>query len=404
MKKRIVVLMTIMMLIGLNSCKKKNNIETPNTVTPSTQEPSNSNESQEKGSMEDLIFKEMKKNNEIVGYKVCGLKNETLKEIILPRTYNNLPVISIEESAFSDCKNLTRITILNNETTIGKDAFNGCLIEYANIPTTAISSIPKSKLKEVVINSGESIESSAFSYCSSLMSVTISSSVKTIGSRAFDGCTKLDNVYYDGTIEDWCKISYSNVATNPMYYAKHFYLKKDSNWEEVTSIEIQNSIDVIGDYQFYGFNNVTSITIPNSVESIGDYAFSDCCNLKKIIIPDSVTSIGNWAFSNCETLETITIPNNVTSIGKFAFSDCDNLRSIEISNGVRSIEVAVFESCDSLDKVYYNGTKENWDSIKISSYNTKLTSATIYYYSEVMPMNEEYKYWHHDGSGNIAEW
>ena len=45
-----------------------------------------------------------------------------------------------------------------------------------------------------------------------------------------------------------------------------------------------------------------------------------------------------------------------------------------------------FYDCSSLDIVYYGGASQSeWADIEIGSYNSNLTSATRYYYSETEP-------------------
>ena len=52
----------------------------------------------------------------------------------------------------------------------------------------------------------------------------------------------------------------------------------------------------IGDSAFQGIENITEVNIPNTITSIGERAFNACYNLRKINIPNSVTSIGESAF------------------------------------------------------------------------------------------------------------
>jgi len=47
-----------------------------------------------------------------------------------------------------------------------------------------------------------------------LTSLTIPSSVKSIGSYASDGCSALTDIYYAGSAEDWAKISISGGNNN----------------------------------------------------------------------------------------------------------------------------------------------------------------------------------------------
>lgn len=101
-------------------------------------------------------------------------------------------------------------------------------------------------------------------------------------------------------------------------------------YNNLTSVNIPNSVTSIGNSAFYG-NNLTSINIPNSVTTIGDSAFGDNWNVASLTIPNSVTSIGPNAFSY-DGLTSITIPNSVTSIGSYAFGSNYSLTSANIPN------------------------------------------------------------------------
>ena len=52
---------------------------------------------------------------------------------------------------------------------------------------------------------------------------------------------------------------------------------------KLTSITIPNSVTSIGSYAFSGCSSLPSITIPDGVTSIGSYAFSGCSKLTSII-------------------------------------------------------------------------------------------------------------------------
>lgn len=109
---------------------------------------------------------------------------------------------TIGESAFSDCSNLTDITIPNSVTSIGSYAFSRC-IDLANI--TIPNSVTEigistfyncSSLTNITLpNSVATIHNYAFRGCSSLIDITIPNSVTTIGSYAFWECYKLANIY-----------------------------------------------------------------------------------------------------------------------------------------------------------------------------------------------------------------
>lgn len=154
------------------------------------------------------------------------------------------------------------------------------------------------------------------------------------------------------------------------------------------------------------------VVIPNGVTTIGNGIFQFNNSITSVVIPDSVTTIGDNAFDQCESLKTVTFGTNsqLTTIGGSAFSFCPNIESISISDSVTSIGKNAFYYCNSLSTVYYGGTAEEWADISIDSTgNDKLTSATVYYYSETEPaLNEDEtaydgNYWHFV-EGEIVIW
>ena len=183
----------------------------------------------------------------------------------------------------------------------------------------------QSCLKEITIPDGvTSIGSSAFNFCSGLTSVTIGNGVKNIVSYAFNGCSRLTSVYYMGDIAGWCGISFSDITSNPLYYAHNLYISN----ELVTNLVIPDTVKEIKAYVFSYYSGLTSVIIPDSVTSIGSNAFYVCDALTSVTIGNGMTSIGSNAFRFCSSLTSITIPDSVTSIGERAFEYCSRLTSV----------------------------------------------------------------------------
>ena len=244
--------------------------------------------------------------------------------LTIPSTIEGYPVTTIGNEAFSYRTSLTSITIPNSVTSIGDSAFYECsTLKSINIPDSVTS-----------------IGNYAFAWCGSLTSITIPDSVTTIGDYAFYNCRSL------------------------------------------TSITIPDSVTEIGTYAFSNCDSLESVTIGDSVTEIGTDAFSNCDSLTSVTIPDSVTSIGDYAFSSCTRLTSITIPNSVTTIGGGAFYNCYNLTSITIPNSVTYIGYSAFDKCNDLQNVYYIGTKEQKNNISFNN-NSYLTNATWHYFDVV---------------------
>ena len=194
-----------------------------------------------------------------------------------------------------------------------------------------------------------------FFNCTSL-SITIPSSVTSIGTNAFYKCPLTSITIPIGfkTISQG-----AFAATN------------------CTSISIPNSVTTIGISAFGQCKKLTSISIPDSVTSIGDQAFTGCAfksftipngitmipnlfladnPLTSIVIPSNITSIGDNAFHTCRQLTSVTLPSNITKISHFAFFQCGSLPTIEIPSSVTSIGVEAFRQCAALTSVTFKGT------------------------------------------------
>ena len=94
-------------------------------------------------------------------------------------------------------------------------------------------------------------------YWKNFTSITIPSSVTSLGDDCFGGCTSLK------------------------------------------SITIPSSVTTLGQQCFSDCSGLTSITIPSSVTKLGLLCFCFCKSLTSITIPSSVTYLGDGCFTRC---------------------------------------------------------------------------------------------------------
>ena len=123
---------------------------------------------------------------------------------------------------------------------------------------------------------------------------------------------------YSGTVTIPATVTYNDVE----YSVTSIGSSAFEDCSKLTAITIPEGVTSIGDHAFSGCYSLKSITIPEGVTSIGDYAFSYCSSLTSITFPEGVTSIGDDAFAHCRSLTSITLPEGVTNIGDRAFWDC----------------------------------------------------------------------------------
>lgn len=271
-------------------------------------------------------------NDDKTAYSVTNCNRLVEGTVIIPKTYKNLPVESIDDSVFYNCSDITSIIIPDSVKSIG---------DYS------------------------------FMYCTGLTSVTLPVSIANLGNRIFDGCTSLEEI----TVAE--KNTNYSSENGILFNKNKTTILKFPEGKKDTQYNIPTSVTSIGDSAFSGYTNLSSITIPDSVTSIGDAAFY-LCYLESIEIPTSVTKIGNYAFDFCSNLTSIKIPDTVTYLGYSAFENCDNLVSVKIGKGITNIAKNTFYGCTQLQTIYYQGNKKQWDYINIDAEgNDKLLSAEI---------------------------
>lgn len=246
------------------------------------------------------------------------------------------------------------VVIKNGVTGIGSYAFARCHdINSVSLPETLTS-----------INDG------AFFYCDSLESIIIPSKVESIGNKVFQWCDSLIYISVNSNNETFSSengILFNKNKTKIVVYP---------DGKTSTTYTIPNSVTHIGDYAFCD-SNLKKVTISGNVVNIGYNAFGNCTSLKDITIPGSVKNIGAFAFSGCLYLTKVIIEAGVENVGESAFSTCSALSEITLPATIKVIAKDAFANCIFLKKVNFNGTRAQWNAIKIKTGNTALTSASI---------------------------
>ena len=190
--------------------------------------------------------------------------------------------------------------------------------------------------------------------------VLSNSELNTLNLEGVEDVDDLDNLLLDidwgfDFDDDWDDLEQDGI----------FYVVNDNDEAIITgyaesvdksTIYIPSKIDghpvtMIYEFAFCGLEKTKTINIPNSIKVIGAEAFAWGENLQTINIPNSVTTIDIAAFAGNNKLQSITIPNSVTELGAAAFILNENLTSIILPNTISSIPYATFAGCVSLKKI-----------------------------------------------------
>lgn len=364
-------------------------------------------------------------NDDKASYSVTGLGECTDTDIIIPATYEGLPVTGICDSAFKDKIALTSVIISNSVVNVGSYAFSYCTALRTVVLSENLYQINNGVFNECVSllnialpKTVSSIGERAFRNCSSLTSIFIPENVNSIGSSAFEYCYKLvevinksqsikvsPGVFSNGYLGKYalsvsnCDDTYvSKVSVDEFGYVMYIdeegkmllnYIGKEEK------LNLPNSIAKIYDYAFYMNTQITNVVMPNSIIYIGKYAFWGCESLIDVTLSQNVTTINDETFRNCVKLRSVTLGNNVTHIGKYAFSGCCSLTSIVIPREVNIIDSGAFYACYKLIEVvneshYITITKGNQENGYVGFYALDVFNSGDVYESNLVIDNEGY--------------
>ena len=143
------------------------------------------------------------------------------------------------------------------------------------------------RIKKVVVEKGITyVGTWAFYDCSEMTSVSLPTTLETMGASVFMDCTSL------------------------------------------TSVTIPAGVTSIGGDFFYGCASLKSVTLPDSLWDVGGCTFMDCASLTSVRLPATLLSISWQMFKDCKSLTSLTIPRSVVDVKQDAFSGCTALKNV----------------------------------------------------------------------------
>ena len=197
-------------------------------------------------------------NGELVVQAYYAYNKQKFKqETIEGHVYIPEGVTEIQFTAFTDCGDITNVSMPDTLKVIGEKAFMNC-----------------TKLREVVIpDAVEHIQKSTFTKCKSLKNVKLPKRLKLIDNYAFNDCDlQGELVIPEGVII----IGDQTFSLNT----------------NLTSLKLNSNLTQIKNLAFYGCSSLTGeLVIPETVKYIGLFAFVDT-NLDKIYVPKD--NVKDW--------------------------------------------------------------------------------------------------------------
>ena len=291
--------------------------------------------------------------------------DDLMQEIEIASEFNGLPVQEIGKRAFLD-KHLLRVIIPSSIKTLGAYAFENNYF-----------------LREVVIEEKSqltTIGSHAFKG-TAISKISLPACLKTVATDAFIDCSKLEKVYFMGSVDDWAKIDFTSKYSNPMACVSEIYFNGELLGEKI----ILSAVTSVGSFAFYNFNKVKEILLPKTLANIGYSAFEDCNSLAKITLPcieidyynNGTNSMFGYLFGGnanipatlkevylfgaeelpsnyfrgCKTIVKVNLASEISYIGEYAFYECSLLESVSLSDNTTYIGARAFYGCSALTSI-----------------------------------------------------
>ena len=297
--------------------------------------------------------------------------------------------------------------------------------------------IPKTITVEGITYKVTSIADKAFYKNKNITKITIGENVKTIGERAFTGCSNLKNI----SVEEGVTFTIGNYKYKILNdNSVECIGLKNEKQSEVTIAGMVKigaksyNVTSIGDKAFLKNKNIKQVTIHKNVKSVGTDALTGCSNLKKIsadkettfaigdykykftststvsfagvakeklkevVIPNKitfrkktykVTAIADEALKYNKTITSVTMGDSIETIGEEAFFWCEDLMNVEIGKKVTTLGNNVFRGCGKIKDITIPDSVTNigtqlflyCDALKVISmpYSCKITGEFLPY-------------------------
>lgn len=384
---------------------------------------------------QDLALKYVLTNvNNKTGYMVTAGDSEYLrnrKDITIPETYKDMPVIVVGPSAFEGNSELETVNIPNTIMQIDVSAFNRCdglravnitvvpnnlLIRYYSVDgvlfdkgkldeqtggDASIICVPMSKVGTFTIPDGVAtitasvfenrkisainipasvthIGDKAFANCVNLSAVNFIDAEKdgvglVIASRAFVGCTAIEEITLPKRLEDVRLLKYVLIDETSSQDAH----VETSNERTITD-SFAGCTSLVGIKVAAGCKNYASVdgiltnaaktnilyapaglsgsySVPAGIQSVEDGAFLKTA-VEELELPAWVSEVGECAFYDCEKLVSVKFTSSggrAITIGKYAFRQCVALAELGFDDGsnVQTISRGAFLGCTALKEV-----------------------------------------------------
>ena len=241
-----------------------------------------------------------------------------------------------------------QIIIEPGVTSIGSNAFDGCLyLTTVSLPSTLVSIGERAissceSLKEITVPEGVvSMGRGCFSYNLGLEVLNLPSTLSTFDAETVQACSELKTI---------------NISKSNPYFVTEGGIVFNKSMDELICCPSGLPID---DYTVpstvreicqgaFAFSRIKSIELPESVETIGKGVFFRS-ELVSLSYPVGNATFQHSLFRDCRSLRRVYAPGVTQLSGELIFSDCAQLEELVLGVPLESIDERNLWNCSKLN-------------------------------------------------------
>ena len=297
-------------------------------------------------------------------FKGCtALKEVTFKE----------GVTAIADYTFNNCTSLTTINLPKSLVSFNGGAFSGCpAISTINCAEGSIFSMKGNLLMkndteivfalpgveitgELVIPEGiTTIAAYAYQNKTGITSVKFPSTLTSIGSFAFSGCTGITGelVIPEGvtTVGREAFRNCTGITSVKLPSTLTTIGQQAFDSTSITALDLPKSVTKI-DYGAFQNTKIKTLYLPDGLNLTASSVFGKCTELTEVSAGGDVT--GNGVFGDCTALTTVTVREGAAKIGSRAFQGCTALTTVNLPKSLTSLDAQAFYGCTALKTINF---------------------------------------------------
>lgn len=293
---------------------------------------------------------------------------------------------TISDAAFANCKSLESINIPGTVGTVGttqtsgsdKLPFYNCAslksvkFEDGTLPLTlgvwyrdgydelqGCGLFDSCPLEEVYIGRNISYKKVGYAFG---YERDFSESPIRYGYSAFYNQPKLAKVTISSTVTEIpAYLFYKNASLTltSLHKVKKIGASAFQDCSKLTTLNLGQDLQVVGNDAFNGCSNVTKLTFPDATTTIGARAFQNCSSVTEVTVGKELKTIGASAFLNCKSFTALLLPDEFTTMGESAFEDCIKLTVAKLGKSLTAVPARAFKNCIALSEMRVPATAKS---------------------------------------------